>query len=92
MVDAFVAGDGVDQPPPRLVAIHELLPRHVAVVERHDAGIAVELAVDGKSRPQPLMHRAEIAHGVPDGFGGRVDGNVLANRGHGLSWSVFPSW
>jgi hypothetical protein len=77
-----LADDGVDQPPPRLVAVDQQLARNIAVGESHDAGIAVETRVDDESRCQP-RDRAEIAHRRPDVVGVGVDGNVTMEGGHG---------
>ena len=44
------ADDGIDQPPPRLVAIDQQLTRHIAVGKSDDAGTVVEFGVDDKAR------------------------------------------
>ncbi len=84
MRDALPADDGIGQTPGLLVAIHELLAHHIAVVEGHDARIAVETAVDDKAGVQPLMHGAEITHRIPYGVGMRIDRDVLLDRSHGM--------
>ena len=79
-----LADDRIDQPPPCLVAIDQHLARHVAVVEGHDARVAVETRVGDESRRQPLVHGAEVTHRVPDVIGVRVDRNVLVDGSHGF--------
>ena len=70
LLDPF-ADDGIDQPPPRVVAIDQQFARHRAVGKRHDPRIAVEARIEHEARHQPRMQRAEIAHRVPD-VGGRA--------------------
>ena len=65
MADPLV-GDRIDQPPPCLVAIDQLLARDIAVVKRHDPRVAVELGVNDEARREARMHRAEVTYRVPD--------------------------
>jgi hypothetical protein len=74
MLHPLVA-DGIDQPPPRLVAIHQHLAGDVAVREGDDTRIAVEFCINDKTWCQ-LLHGAEVADDGPDRVGRGVDGDV----------------
>src|SRR5258707_14949346 len=48
-----LADNGIDQPPPRLVAIDQQLARHRAVGKGHDPRVAIKPRIEHESRHQP---------------------------------------
>ena len=55
------------------------------VVAADNARVAVDLAGGDEAGRQTLVHRAKIAHRVPDVGGGGIEGNVVVDGGHGFN-------
>src|SRR5262249_55806340 len=77
-----LADGGIDQSPPRIVAVNQKLARHRAVGEGNDASLALEPGVEHEARHEAVMQGAEVTHRVPYLIRRRIDWNVLVNGSH----------